>query len=223
MLNFLRILLLLLIFSSTPTSLANDQLQPAVTQPIPVADIVGFADYPPFVKKLIRNATSLSQKNLTYLYGSADPKNKGMDCSGTIYYLLTSNDVKNVPRSADEMYQWVKNIGTLNQVHTNDFNSTEFANLKPGDLLFWSGTYDKGNSNTITHVMLYLGENTKHARLMFGASDGRTYQNKKMWGVSVFDFKLPAKEDTAKFVGYSRIPLTAKTVKPVSSVITLHK
>ncbi len=206
MLKIIRILFLLLIFLSSLTSLAGDQAQPAITQPIPIADLIGFDQYPTFIKTLIRDASSLSKENLTYTYGSADPKNKGMDCSGTMYYLLTSNGVKDVPRSADEMYQWVKKADTLYQVHAHDFNSSEFSELKPGDLLFWSGTYDKGNVNSITHVMLYLGQNAKHERLMFGASDGRTYQNKKMWGVSVFDFKLPSREDTAKFVGYSRIP-----------------
>lgn len=54
--------------------------------------------------------------------------------------------------------------------------------------------------------MIYLGKNSKHEPLMFGSSDGRTYQNHKMWGVSVFDFKLPENGDTAKFIGYSCIP-----------------
>ncbi len=185
---------------------AQNQLKPAITKPIPISDLVGYLNYPPSVKTLISNAATLTKQNLTYLYGSADPKNHGMDCSGTIYYLLSSNGVKDVPRSANDMYQWVEKNGTLHHVQVNDFNSADFSKLKPGDLLFWSGTYKINNSNSITHVMLYLGQNSNHEPLMFGSSDGRTYQNKKMWGVSVFDFKLPAKEDSAKFLGYSCIP-----------------
>jgi hypothetical protein len=41
---------------------------------------------------------------------------------------------------------------------------------------------------------------------MFGASDGRTYLDRRMWGVSVFDFKLPNAKGRARFVGYSCIP-----------------
>lgn len=54
--------------------------------------------------------------------------------------------------------------------------------------------------------MLYLGKNDQGQRLMFGASDGRTYQGKSMWGVSLFDFKLPNPQSSSHFVGYSCIP-----------------
>lgn len=185
---------------------AQNSLKPAITKPIPVTDIVGYLDYPSSVKSLISTALTLSKENLTYMYGSADPKNHGMDCSGTIYYLLSHNGVKDIPRSADDMYQWVEKNHTLHHVHALQFDSKEFSKLKPGDLLFWSGTYKTEHAKQISHVMLYLGKNSKHEPLMFGASDGRTYQNKKMWGISVFDFKLPAKGETAKFLGYSCIP-----------------
>jgi len=48
--------------------------------------------------------------------------------------------------------------------------------------------------------------------VMVGSSDGRTYDGKQRWGVSVFDFKMPPppKSGDAKispvFVGYGRIP-----------------
>jgi hypothetical protein len=54
--------------------------------------------------------------------------------------------------------------------------------------------------------MLYLGKNKKGEPLMFGASNGRTYEGKKMNGVGVFDFKLPKEGAPQKFVGYSCIP-----------------
>ena len=47
---------------------------------------------------------------------------------------------------------------------------------------------------------------------MVGASDGRTYEGEKQFGVSVFDFKTaPASaggssEGRPRFVGYGRIP-----------------
>lgn len=92
----------------------------------------------------------------------------------------------------------------MHVVDQQKVTSTKFMDLKPGDLLFWSGTYS--TKNYISHVMMYLGKNSSNQPLMFGASDGRTYLGKKMWGVSVFDFKLPFGKTNAKFVGYSCIP-----------------
>lgn len=195
---------------------AGNSLPAAITQPVPVSQLTGYSDYPPVVRELIFKAHHLSQMNLTYLYGSSDPDNKGMDCSGTIYYLLNEMKLQNVPRSSDEMFAWVEKKGKLYRATSNDFQSPEFSKIKPGDLLFWSGTYvtQREQSKThaaITHVMLYLGKNKKGERLMFGASDGRTYEGKKMWGVSVFDFKLPDGKDSSRFEGYSCIPdLTCK-------------
>ena len=201
----LRILCLLLSFVVT-ISYANNQLATAITQPIPISQLADFSTAPPVVKDLILLATQLSKMNLTYLYGSADPKNKGMDCSGTIYYLLSQKTHSDIPRSSDELFNWVEKSGKLYKVTANDFNSSEFSNLKPGDLLFWSGTYVTHRASSITHVMLYLGKNKAGERLMFGSSDGRTYQGKKMWGVSVFDFNLPDGKGSPRFVGYGCIP-----------------
>ena len=198
MLTIHKILLLIIILFPFICN-AQNQLKPAITKPIPVSDLVGYLYYPSSVKDLISTASTLSKQNLTYMYGSADPKNHGMDCSGTIYYLLSSNGVKDIPRSANDMYQWVEKNKTLHHVHAYHFDSAEFSKLKPGDLLFWSGTYKTNKENSISHVMLYLGQNSHHEPLMFGSSDGRTYQNQKMWGVSVFDFTLPATGDNVKF------------------------
>lgn len=185
---------------------AENEIQPATTQAIPITQIVNYDNYPQAVKNIIAKALILSQKNLTYLYGSADPKNAGMDCSGTMYYLLTSMGIKSVPRQSSDIYLWVLKNGHFHATNTLDFNSPEFNNLKPGDLLFWSGTYAIKRDPPITHVMLYLGKNMQGEPLMFGASNGRTYQGKKMWGVSVFDFKLPDGKSSSKFEGYSCIP-----------------
>lgn len=184
---------------------ASANTLPAVTRTIPISDLIHFSSYSPTVKTLINKADALTQKNLTYLYGSSDPKNKGMDCSGTIYYLLKSMSVNDAPRQANEMYVWAEQSGHLIKTTSQDFNSAELKQLKPGDLLFWTGTYAVKRTPNITHVMIYLGMNADKKPLMFGASNGRTYKNKKMWGVSVFDFKL-SNGGSGKFVGYSCIP-----------------
>jgi hypothetical protein len=175
-----------------------------VSQPISIDQIDGYANYSPDLKMFIAKASKLSQMNLAYKFGSADPKNKGLDCSGTIYYLLNKSDYSDVPRDADGLFNWVKDDGKLYHVSSRDFESSDFSKLKPGDLLFWSGTYH--SRNPISHVMLYLGKNKEGKPLMFGSSSGRSYNGKKLWGVSVFDFKLPSGRGKQKFVGYGCIP-----------------
>lgn len=204
---FLKALFKILLFLfCTNAYSADSALMPAVTETIAFSELIGHEKYPLQVKELIQKALALSNQNLTYLYGSSDPKNKGMDCSGTIYYLLSQEKIAGVPRQANQLYQWAWQQGHLYPVNSHQIDSFEFEKLKPGDLLFWSGTYSVVRDPDISHVMLYLGKNQQHKMLMWGASDGRTYQGKKMWGVSVFDFILPKADAKSRFVGYSCIP-----------------
>jgi hypothetical protein len=173
-------------------------------------EIPAYKNYPIHVQQLLTNAFWLSQKNLRYLFGSADPRNGGMDCSGTIYYLLSNMLRKEVPRQADQLYQWAWLKGKFYGVSSNNFNSFEFSKLKPGDLLFWTGTYAVHRDPPVTHVMLYLGKDKHGQPIMFGASDGRDEQGKLTRGVSLFSFHL-SKHSSGKFIGYSCIPsLTCK-------------
>lgn len=181
----------------------------AAVSSIEEQDIQGFEHYAPQIQELIRKCLGLTKQNLTYNFGSADPKNGGMDCSGTIYFVLHDFGFKGVPRQSNEMADWVEDKTLLYRVHDADsLSHGEFTSLQPGNLLFWSGTYDAGPRKTpVTHVMLYLGKlksNGKH--IVFGASDGRAYQGKRRSGVSVFDFSLPKSTSTAKFYGYGMIP-----------------
>jgi hypothetical protein len=201
---FKNFFVFLLLFGNCMASFATERA--ASTATISASEIVGFDRDSEVVKHLLNNALLLTTKKITYRYGSADPDSKGMDCSGTIYYLLHQLKLNLVPRSSDQQYLWAKQHGKLHLVHSTDFNSPEFAALHPGDLLFWEGTYAIKRFLAITHVMIYLGKNKLGERLMVGASDGRTYQSKTMWGVSVFDFKLPAATSKSRFVGYSCIP-----------------
>jgi peptidoglycan DL-endopeptidase CwlO len=159
------------------------------------------------VQKLIRNGLALTERNLTYRYGSSDPNSGGMDCSGTIYYLLKQSGIKEPPRDSSGLYLWAEKTGTLRSVNVKDLEDRALADLKPGDLLFWEGTYEVQRDPPISHTMIYLGREKKTGlRVMVGASDGRTYGGVSRNGVSVFDFRLPRAENTAKFVGYARVP-----------------
>jgi cell wall-associated NlpC family hydrolase len=174
------------------------------------------ADYdsdPPKVRQILDAGLALTKQNLGYTYGSADPANGGMDCSGFIYYVLRQNGFPDVPRDSSQQYVWVRKAGNFYAVLSRKEDSFEFDDLKPGDLLFWSGTYNIDRDPPITHTMIYLGrEKRTNRRVMIGSSDGRTYDGKQRWGVSVFDFKMPPppKSGDAKispvFVGYGRIP-----------------
>jgi len=169
--------------------------------------------YPLKVRQIIDAGLGLTKQNLGYTYGSADPANGGMDCSGFVYYVLKQNGFPDVPRDSSQQYVWVRKGGNFKAVVSRKEDSFELDDLKPGDLLFWRGTYNIDRDPPITHSMIYLGrEKRTNKRVMVGSSDGRTYDGKQRWGVSVFDFKLPPppKSGDAKispvFVGYGRIP-----------------
>ena len=163
---------------------------------------------PPLVRSLIEKASALSGLRLGYKYGSADPAAGGMDCSGTIFWLLKDAGFKDVPRQSDEIYGWIWRQSRVYPVVGKNPESFEMGRLRPGDLLFWMGTYAVERDVPITHVMLYLGPRKSDGRrLMFGASDGRPYQGVSSFGVGVFDFLEPrARKDAVRFVGYGAIP-----------------
>jgi len=176
-------------------------------------EITGYESYSARVGQIIDAGLELTKQNLGYTYGSADPANGGMDCSGFIYYLLSQNGIKDVPRDSSQQYVWVRKAGNFNAVLSRKEDSFELDDLKPGDLLFWRGTYNIDRDPPITHTMIYLGrEKRTKKRVMVGSSDGRTYDGKQRWGVSVFDFKMPPPPNSGDakispvFVGYGRIP-----------------
>lgn len=160
----------------------------------------------PKVKQLLQFSLDLTRKDLTYRYGSESPTNGGMDCSGTVSYILKYMGITQPLHQADLLYQFANSKGKLYNVDATDFQSPQFEHLKPGDLLFWSGTYSTEPGRFVSHVMIYLGKDKKNHPLMVGASNGRTYQGRKIYGVSVFDFLLPAKNSSSHFLGYSCIP-----------------
>ena len=201
--------------SSTPTATPEKTKRGAPNATLLPEAISGFENYPPKVQRLLTSALELTTRNLDYEYGSADPANGGMDCSGFVYFVLKQNGIDDVPRDSSEQYIWLRRTGRFEPVVSQKEDSFEFDNLKPGDLLFWTGTYSIERDPPITHAMIYLGREKKTAmRVMVGASDGRTYQSQQRFGVSVFDFKMPRADKgeiengktRPRFVGYAHIP-----------------
>ena len=190
------------------------------------SDLVEFAKLLPPVQKLLMNGLALTRQNLFYKYGSDDPVDGGMDCSGTIHYLLQRAGLDDVPRDASELYAWAWKAGRFQAVNSTSPDTFELSRLHPGDLLFWTGTYRVAHDPPVTHVMIYLGTSRLTGRrVMVGASDGRTFNGQPRFGVSVFDFKMPGSnasgerqhglgsgDSPSRFIGYSPIPGLEKAI-----------
>ncbi len=165
----------------------------AAVSTIDPAQVEGFDANPEPIRKLLNTALDLTKRNLTYTYGSSDPASGGMDCSGTMYYLLKQAGFTDVPRQANEQYDWVRSKSHFYAVLSKKQDNFELREMRPGDLLFWTGTYRVDRDPPVTHTMIYLGKRKSDGhRLMIGASDGRPYDGQRRNGVSVFDFKMPA-------------------------------
>ena len=180
---------------------------------VPTAQIVEFGGELLRVRKLIESVLVLTTQDLTYS-ASDDPSTGGMDCSGFVSYVLKKNGFADVPRDASGQYSWLRKAGTFRAVLSQNGDTFELDELRPGDLLFWTGTYVTSHDPPVTHSMIYLGTEKGTAnRIMGGSSNGRSYHGKTRWGVSVFDFHLngsssarDGKQIRSTFVGYARPP-----------------
>jgi cell wall-associated NlpC family hydrolase len=204
---------------------AEKKSEPSSVASLQPSDLREYNNQPPKVQEFIRSALALTERNLAYTYGSSDPNSGGMDCSGFIYYVLTNAGYKDVPRQSSDQYLWVRKNSNFHAVLSRNSDTFELKQLRPGDLMFWSGTYQVNRDVPITHVMIYLGTEKKTKRpVMVGASDGRTYNGERRFGVSVFDFKLPNgtpnKSDAdlvPRFEGYASIPGLGPIANPETS------
>jgi hypothetical protein len=203
------LLFILALFSIIPLPSTAEVRRPASVSTMLTSELADFDKQPVEVQTLIRSALGLTEQKLTYVFGSHDPRRGGMDCSGAIYYLLTQAGLNETPRQSDQICEWLMKKGLFRRTAQADtLNHPELATLRPGDLLFWSGTYNTTRRKTpVTHVMLYLGKNeTTGKPIIFGASDGRRYEGQKRTGVSLFDFVLPKESSKANFYGFGPVP-----------------
>lgn len=217
-----RLLLPLLFLTS---ALAQEPEKPAAVSTLDEEDLREFETQPEAVKSLIRAALALTRLKLTYRYASHEVSNGGMDCSGSVYRVLLDEKVPGeIPRQSDEMCAWTQSKGTFHRTEkVTKLDEAAFEHLRPGDLLFWSRKegVEPGRKLPITHVMLYLGTREKDGKpVIYGSSDGRSYEGQKRCGVSVFDFSLPKADDPkVEFYGYAAIPgLTKEEVRKATPV-----
>ena len=76
------------------------------------------------------------------------------------------------------------------------------SNLRPGQLLFWGGTYR--TKNKVSHVMIYLGRDPRTGRrYMFG---GRSSSTKGLHGNNVDVYEMKSLAGSGRFVGYGQVP-----------------
>lgn len=82
-----------------------------------------------------------AQKHLgkPYVFGAKGPDK--FDCSGFVCWSLTHSGVKNISTNAQGLY--------------NASTPVSRENARPGDLIFFQGTYS--TPNTVTHVGIYIG------------------------------------------------------------------
>jgi peptidoglycan DL-endopeptidase CwlO len=204
--KFSRVVGLILFAVLSFVPVRAEKVSVATIQP---TDLIEYETEPEEVKRLIEVSLGLTRKKLGYRFGSNSPKKRGMDCSGTVQCSLVELGLGEVPRSSWNFYEWVEASGKLKP--TPGVTTTEdpvFADLKPGDLLFWEGTYETGERlPAISHVMIYLGTLKEDGEgVVFGASSGRRYRGKTIHGVSVFDWDVPDGESKSRFVGFGPIP-----------------
>ncbi len=163
-------------------------------------------------KKLIETALLAAKEvsGMPYKFAGNGAKDGGFDCSGAMFHVLNKAGL-NPPRTSSAQFLWVKKDSTLHTVSTEakDLTHASFAELKPGDLVFWSGTYTPTDNrlSNITHVGMFLGYEKKDGHpVMINASDGRSYRGVKQSGFGVFDFRIPKAGGTSVMVGYGTPP-----------------
>jgi cell wall-associated NlpC family hydrolase len=87
---------------------------------------------------------ALGYRGMPYIRGAESP-NRGFDCSGLVYYLLTRRGYK-PPRTASGFASYGKPVAN--------------GDLKPGDIVLFANTYHRG----VSHVGVYVGNgNFLHA------------------------------------------------------------
>ncbi len=190
----------------------GEEPPPKPTRPLPgvigTAALEGFDNLSDGRRELVAKALEMAAKHRLnrYLFGSADPARGGFDCSGAVFFILRQVGIQ-PPRSSAAQFDWLRKRDRLVTIpaEVRSLDDAAFAKLRPGDLLFWGGTYQPtdGRTNGVTHVQMYLGREKDGGRpVMIGSSDGRSYRGTARCGFGVYDFRLPREGSKARLLGY---------------------
>ena len=97
---------------------------------------------------------ALKYQGWKYVFGGSNP-DTSFDCSGLVQWCFNKAGIV-LPRTAQQQYDAVQHIA--------------FSEASPGDLIFFTGTYNSGTY--ITHVGIYVGDNRMyHAGDPIGYTD----------------------------------------------------
>ncbi|MCG8601683.1 MAG: C40 family peptidase [Verrucomicrobiales bacterium] len=180
---------------------AGWQFEPASR---PQRSFFGNPEPTPQMRQLITvlraRAETISRFGLPYKFGGEHPTEGGLDCSGTMQFMLKDLGFGSVPRTSYHQYEWLKKARTMNHTKTIPAQMGGKKGIKPGDLIFWGGTYNSGHK--VSHVMIYLGQGNDGQHWMFGA---RGKKKKGLNGAGVDIFKLNAGYQKS-LVGYGSLP-----------------
>lgn len=103
---------------------------------------VGVSGHPAMGDAAFQSMLTIAEAQLgtPYVWGGSSPG--GFDCSGFVCYVLNQSGVRNVGRAtAQGLYDLCSPVS--------------LADARPGDLIFFTGTYR--SSNPVTHVGIYVG------------------------------------------------------------------
>lgn len=145
-------------------------------------------------------AEHISRFGLPYVFGGDHPSEGGLDCSGAMKFLLSDIGFRDMPRTSYDQYAWLRKARTLRLAKAIPDHMGGRKGIKPGDLIFWGGTYDSGHK--VSHVMLYLGQGRDGTHYMFGA---RGKNKTGLHGSGVDVFKLESGYQKG-LVGYGSLP-----------------
>ena len=124
---------------------------------------MGLSDY----EKLIQEAEKYL--GYPYVWGGSRPETS-FDCSGYVCWVYTNSGVYDLPRTTAQ--------GIYNQCIP-----VSKENAKPGDLIFFTGTYS--TSNPVTHIGIYVGNGKM---LHCGDPIGYTSIDTKYWTEHFYSF-----------------------------------
>lgn len=124
-------------------------------------------------------AEELGSTAMPYIWGSGDPARGGLDCSGFVQVVYRRAYGLELPDEAGKQYLWLREHGKVWDVTTG----WKPADLRPGDLIFYSGTRYTKRPSPITHVMIYVGN-----RAMVGSQNAGRRLNAPGNGVGFFRF-----------------------------------
>jgi len=95
---------------------------------------------------------------------------------------------------SSQQYVWVRKAGKLSRRFESSRRFVRTRCAQAGRFYFFGPAPTRSiETRLVTHTMIYLGrEKERKKPIMVGASDGRTYDGKQRFGVSVFDFQIAA-------------------------------